>query len=69
MGVVVLRMTIDPLIPAMPGRSARGVSTGQADIFLHQARSAVGCSASHTKGELHPATVRAACEADFLAYG
>ena len=27
------------------------------------------CSASRMKGELHPTTIRTACEADFLAYG
>ena len=51
-------MTIDPRIPTMPGREHVGFFTDQADIDgLHQARSAVRCSASRRtrvarKGEL-----------------
>ena len=47
------RMTVDPRIPTMPGRSTSGFhQTGR--YCLHQAQSAVRCSASHMKGELHP---------------
>ena len=54
------RMTKDPRIPTMPGRQdgARRVFTDQTRHSLHQARSAVRCSASRTKGELHPTNNR-----------
>ena len=48
------RMTIDPRIPTMPGRSTSGFHR-PGRHRLHQARSAVRCSASRMKGELHPA--------------
>ena len=64
MGVCVLnlcmarsRMTIDPRIPTMPGRSTSGChQLGR--HCLHQARSAVRCSASRMEGELHPSKNR-----------
>ena len=50
------RMTVDPRIPTMPGRSTLGFhQTGR--HCLHQARSAVRCSASRMKGELHPSKI------------
>ena len=60
------RMTIDPRIPTMPGRSSSGF-TDQTGIACTKRENAVRCSASRVKGELHP--TKAACEADFLAYG
>ena len=45
------RMTIDPRIPTMPGRSTSGFHHPGRHC-LRQARSAVGCSASCMKGEL-----------------
>ena len=51
------RVTVDPCNSTIPGRSTFGVHPPgtHSDIHsVHQARSAVGCSASHTKGELHP---------------
>ena len=51
------RMAIDPRIPAMPGRgTSRFHQRGR--HWLHQARSAVRCSASRMKGELHPSKNR-----------
>ena len=47
------RATIDPRIPTMPGRSTSGFHQPGRHC-LHQARSAVRCSASRMKGELHP---------------
>ena len=47
------RMTIDVRIPIMPGRSTSGFHQPGRHC-LHQARSAVRCSASRMKGELHP---------------
>ena len=47
------RVTIDLRIPAMPGRSTSGFHQPGRQC-LHQARSAVRCSASRMKGELHP---------------
>ena len=47
------RMTIDPRIPTMPGRSMSGFHQPGRHC-LHHARSAVRCSASRMKGELHP---------------
>ena len=47
------RMTIDPSIPTMPGRSTSGFYP-RGRHCLNQARSAVTCSASCMKGELHP---------------
>ena len=47
------RMTIDPRIPKMPGRSTSGFHRPGRPC-LHQARSAVRCPASRMKGELHP---------------
>ena len=46
-------MTIDPRIPTMPGRSTSGFHQ-PGRRCLHQARSAVRCSASRMKGELNP---------------
>ena len=46
-------MTINPRIPTMPGRSASGFHQ-PARHCLHQARSAVRCSATRMMGELHP---------------
>ena len=48
------RMTIDPRIPTMPGRSTSGFHPPDRHR-VHQAQTAVGCSTSHIKGELHPA--------------
>ena len=47
------RMTIDPRIPTMPGRSTSGIHRPGRHC-LHQARSAFRCWASRVKGELHP---------------
>ena len=47
------RMTIDPLIPTMPGQSTSGFHR-PGRHRLYQARSAVRCLASRMKGELHP---------------
>ena len=47
------RKTIKPRIPTMPGRSMFGFHQPGRHC-LHQARSAVRCSASRMKGELHP---------------
>ena len=47
------RMAIDPRIPTMPGRSTSGFHH-PGKLCLHQARSAVRCSASRIKGGLHP---------------
>ena len=47
------RMTIDPCIPTMPGRSTSGVHRPGRHC-LQQARSSVRCSASRMKGEPHP---------------
>ena len=47
------RMNIDPRIPTMPGRSTSSFNQPGRHC-LHQARSAVRCSASRMKGELHP---------------
>ena len=51
------RMTIDPRIPTMPGRSTSGFHQPGRHC-LHQARSAVRCSASRMKGELRPSKNR-----------
>ena len=51
------RMTIDPRIPTMPGRSTSGFQQ-PGRHRLHHARSAVGCSVSRMKGELHPSKNR-----------
>ena len=51
------RMTVDPRIPIMPGWSTSGFHQ-QGRHSLHQARSAVRCSASRMKGELHPSKNR-----------
>ena len=50
-------MTIDLRIPTMPGRSTSGFHQPGRHC-LHQARSAVRCSASRMKGELHPSKNR-----------
>ena len=47
------RMIIDVRIPTIPGRSTSGFHRPGRHC-LHQARSAVRCWASRTKGELHP---------------
>ena len=47
------RMTIDPRIPIMPGRSASGVYRPDRRR-LHQAGAGVRCSARGMKGELRP---------------
>ena len=51
------RTTMDPRISAMPGRSTSGFHR-PGRHRLHQARSAVRCSGSRMKGELHPAMSR-----------
>ena len=51
------RMGIDPRKPTMPGRSTSGLHQ-RGRYCLHQARSAVRCSASRMKGELHPSKNR-----------
>ena len=53
------RMTIKPIIPAMPGRGTSGFHQ-PGRHRLHQARSAVRCSASCMEGKLHalPRTAR-----------
>ena len=51
------RMTIDPRSRNMPGRRTTGVHQPGRHC-LHQARSAVRCSASRMKGELHPSKSR-----------
>ena len=51
------RMTIDPGIPTMPGRSTSGFHQ-PGRYCLHQARSSVRCSASRMNGELHPSKNR-----------
>ena len=67
------RMTIDPRIPTMPGRSTSGFHQ-PGKHCLHQAQSAVRCSASRMKGstasfqEPHVRRTSAPC-AYFLAYG
>ena len=50
---VVVRMTINPCIPTMPGRSAWGFSRLHPPVghCLHQARSAVRCRASPGGGQ------------------
>ena len=57
------RMTIDPRIPTMPGRSRSGFHRPGRHCS-RQARRAERCPASRTRGELHPTTVRSAFEAD-----
>ena len=55
------RMTMDPRIPSMPGRSTSGFHPPGRHCLNHclnQARSAVRCSASCMKGELHPSKNR-----------
>ena len=49
------RLTIDPRIPTMPGRSTPGFHRPR-KYCLHQGRSAVRSWASRIKGELHPTT-------------
>ena len=51
------RMTTDPRIPTIPGQSTSGFHQPGRQR-LHQARSAVRCSASRMKGELHPSKNR-----------
>ena len=51
------RMTVDPRIPTVPGRSTSGLYQ-PVRYCLHQAGSAVRCSASRMKGELHPSKNR-----------
>ena len=46
------RMTIDPRIPAMPGRGTSGFRQPGSHCFTKR-ESAVRCSASHMKDELH----------------
>ena len=50
-------VTIDPRIPSMPGRNMSGFHQSGRHC-LHQTRSAVRCSASRMKGELHPSKNR-----------
>ena len=47
------RMSIDPRIPITPGRNTSGFHRPGSHC-LYRARSAVRCSASRLKGELHP---------------
>ena len=51
------RITIDPRIPIMPGRTTSDFHRPGRHCF-DQARSAVRCSASSLKGELHPTKSR-----------
>ena len=51
------RVIIDPRTSTMPGRSTSSFHR-PGRYCLHQARSAVRCSASRVKGELHPAKNR-----------
>ena len=51
------RVTIDPRIPTMPGRSTSSFHQPGRHCW-HQARSAVRCSASRMKGEVHPSKNR-----------
>ena len=51
------RMPIDPRIPTMPGRCTSDFHQ-PGRYCLHQARSAVRCSARAMKGELHPSKNR-----------
>ena len=51
------RITINPRIPTMPGRSMSAFHRPGRHC-LHQARSAVRCPASRVKGELHPTKKR-----------
>ena len=60
------RMTTDPRIPTMPGRSTSGFHQ-PGKHCLHQPRSAVRCSASRMKGELHPSKNRSRDEFRHLA--
>ena len=46
-------MMADPRFPTMPGRSTSGFHRPGRHC-LHQAQTAVGCTASREKGELHP---------------
>ena len=61
------RITIDPRIPTMPGRSTSGFHR-RGTVFLYQARNAVRCWASPVTGELHP-TKNRFWGGLFLAYG
>ena len=54
---VIVCVTIDPRIPTMPGRSKSGFNQPDRHC-LHQARSAVRCSAISMKSELHPSKNR-----------
>ena len=51
------RVTIDPRAPTMPGRSTSGFHQ-PGERCVYQARSAVRCSVSGVKGELHPTNNR-----------
>ena len=51
------RMTVDPHIPTIPGRSTSGFHR-PGRHSLHQAQSAVRCSASGMRGEVHPSKNR-----------
>ena len=51
------RMTVDPRFPTMPGRSTSGFHQ-PGRRCLHQARSAVRCSASRMRRELQPSKNR-----------
>ena len=63
------RRTTDSRTPTMPRRDTSGFHRPGRHC-MYQAQSAVRCSASSVKGELHPTTMmRTACEAEFLAYG
>ena len=52
------RMTIDPRIPTMTGRSTSAFHQPPGRYCSSQARSAVSCSASRTEGDLHPSKNR-----------
>ena len=52
-------LSVDPRIPTMPGWSTSGVHRPGRHC-LHQARSAVTCSATRMKGTLHPIILRTA---------
>ena len=61
------RMTVDPRIPTMPGWSTSDFHQ-PGRHFLHQARSAVRCSASRMKGELHPSKNRRKTDVGTLCF-
>ena len=65
---IINRMTIDPRIPTMPGRSTSGFLPTRQALLAPNATRNVRCWASRTKGRLHLLR-RTAREADFLTQG